>query len=179
MAFNGFLDAETWNTLFWIILLFTAVNAISKSFVQEERRSIYYYFAIKPHQIIVGKILYSVIYLFVIASISLLIYIVLFGNPITNYTLFFLNFTFGIIGLASAFTMVSAIAFKTSNRAIMMAVLGFPVIIPILVLTINNSRKILDGHVWIQIQGNMMTLLSVDVIIIALSFILFPFIWKS
>ncbi|HEY1008411.1 MAG TPA: ABC transporter permease, partial [Sphingobacteriaceae bacterium] len=37
-------DPVTWNALFWIIMLFASVNAISKSFVQENRgRQLYYY----------------------------------------------------------------------------------------------------------------------------------------
>ncbi|MFK7952152.1 MAG: ABC transporter permease, partial [Ekhidna sp.] len=38
MAFQGFVNVEVWNALFWVILLFTSINAISKSFIQEERR---------------------------------------------------------------------------------------------------------------------------------------------
>lgn len=179
MAFQGFVNVEVWNALFWVILLFTSINAISKSFIQEERRTHYYYFLTKPHEIIIAKLIYSFLYLLTLAIISLIIYSVLLGNPISNYQLFMSNLILGCLGLSSAFTMVSAIAFRTSNRSIMMAVLGFPVIIPILILSISNSSKILEGYIWMQIQGNMVTLFSVDVIIIALTFILFPFIWKS
>lgn len=179
MAFGGFISIEVWNALFWIILLFTSINAVSKSFIQEERRNHYYFFLCKPSEIIYGKLIYSFLYLISISLVSLVIYSVLLGNPITNYPLFMLNLLFGCLGLSSAFTMVSAIAFRTSNRSIMMAVLGFPVIIPVLILSISNSYKILDGFIWMQIQGNMLALFSVDVIIIALSFVLFPFTWKS
>ncbi|MEO9870184.1 heme exporter protein CcmB [Ekhidna sp.] len=179
MAFQGFVSMEVWNALFWIILLFTSINAISKSFIQEERRSHYYYFLCRPNEIIFAKLIYSFIYLISISIISLVIYGVLLGNPIINYPLFTLNLVLGCLGLSSAFTMVSAIAFRTSNRSIMMAVLGFPVIIPVLILSISNSFKVLDGYILMQIQGNIATLFSVDVIIIALTFILFPFIWKS
>ncbi|SNS55341.1 heme exporter protein B [Ekhidna lutea] len=179
MAFKGFVSVEVWNALFWIILLFTSINAISKSFIQEERRSHYYYFLCKPSEIILGKLIYSFLYLLSIAAISLIVYAVLLGNPIINYPIFILNLTLGCLGLSSAFTMVSSIAFRTSNRSIMMAVLGFPVIIPVLILAISNSFKILDGYILMQIQGNIATLFSVDVIIIALTFVLFPFTWKS
>lgn len=179
MAFKGFLSIEVWNALFWIILLFTSINAISKSFIQEERRNLYYFFLAKPFDIILAKLIYSFAYLLAIAILSLVIFSVLFGNPITNLSLFLSNLIIGCLGLSSAFTMVSAIAFNASNRSIMMAVLGFPVIIPVLILSISNSAKILDGNIWMQIQGNMLTLISVDVIIIALSFVLFPFTWKS
>ncbi|MEQ8628941.1 heme exporter protein CcmB [Ekhidna sp.] len=179
MAFKGFVSVEVWNALFWIILLFTSINAISKSFIQEERRTHYYFYLCRPSEIILGKLIYSFLYLLCISVISLLIYVVLMGNPIINYPLFILNLVLGCIGLSSAFTMVSSIAFRTSNRSIMMAVLGFPVIIPVLILSINNSFKILDSYVFTQIQGNIITLFSVDVIIIALTFVLFPFTWKS
>lgn len=179
MAFGGFISVEVWNALFWIILLFTSISAVSKSFIQEERRNHYYFFLCKPTEIILSKLVYSFLYLVTLALISLLVYSVLLGNPIDNYSLFLLNLLLGCLGLSSAFTMVSAIAFRTSNRSIMMAVLGFPIIIPVLILAIGNSSKILDGFIWMQIQGNMLALLSVDVIIIALSFVLFPFTWKS
>ncbi|GAB4250034.1 MAG: hypothetical protein Tsb0034_29320 [Ekhidna sp.] len=179
MAFGGFVSVEVWNALFWIILLFTSSNGLSKSFIQEERRTHYYFFLCKPVEIIAAKLIYSFAYLSVISITSIIIYSVLLGNPILNYAAFALNLCLGCLGLSSAFTMVSAIAFRTSNRAIMMAILGFPVIIPVLILAISNSNKILDGFLLSQIQGNMITLFSVDVIIIALTFVLFPFTWRS
>ncbi len=179
MAFRGFISIEVWNALFWIIILFTAITAISKSFMQEERRSLYYFFLVKPQLLITAKLIYSFIYLLALAILSLLIFSILFGNPISDYLFFVFNLGLGCLGLSSAFTMISAISFKASNRSIIMAVLGFPVIIPVLILSISNSAKILDQTIWAQVQGNMLTLVSIDVIIIALAFILFPFIWKS
>lgn len=179
MAFKGYVSIEVWNALFWIILLFTSINAISKSFIQEERRMHYYFFLCPPMAIILAKLIYSFLYLLVVSCVSLAIYALLLGNPIVNYGLFFLNMILGCIGLSAAFTMVSSIAARTNNRSIMMAVLGFPIIIPVLILSISNSYKILDSYIFSQIQGNLAALFSVDVIIIALTFVLFPFTWKS
>ena len=62
----------------------------------------------------------------------------------------------------------------------MMAILGFPVIIPVaMILAVSNSQVIVLGGSWNDIIKNLITLLSVNVIIIALSYILFPFTWKS
>jgi len=119
------------------------------------------------------------VYLIVLSLIALTIYGVLLGVPDFDLSLYSLNLLLGCIGIASAFTLVSAIAAKASNKSVLMAVLGFPVIIPVLILTISNANKIMEGFIWIQIQGNVLSLLSVDVIIIALSFVLFPFTWKS
>ncbi len=179
MVFRGVISLEMWNVFFWIILLFTTTTAIAKSFIQEEKRTLYYFFLAYPSEIIISKLVYSFLYLISIVIISLVIYMILFGNPVIHWTLFALNLLFGCIGLSSAFTMVSAIAFRTSNRSVMMAILGFPVIIPVMVLSISNAINITNGYIWQEIQGNMWTLMSVDVIIIVLTFALFPFIWKS
>ena len=179
LAFGGFISSEVWNALFWIIILFTSVNAVAKSFTQEERRNHYYFYLCKPSLIIGSKLLYSSAYLIVLSLIALTIYGVLLGLPDFDLSLYSINLLLGCIGIASAFTLVSAIAAKASNKSVLMAVLGFPVIIPVLILTISNANKIMEGFIWIQIQGNVLSLLSVDVIIIALSFVLFPFTWKS
>ena len=92
---------------------------------------------------------------------------------------FFTNLLLGTLGLSAAFTMVSSIASKTNNQSVMMAILGFPVIIPVLILAVSNSQVIVLGGSWNDIMKNLITLLSVNVIIIALSYILFPFTWKS
>jgi len=179
MAFQGFVSLEVWNALFWIILLFTGINAVSKSFIQEERRVHYFFFTCDPLHILSAKLIYSCLYLHGVTFLSIFIFSILFGNPISNYPLFMLNAFSGVLGISSAFTMVSAIAFRAGSRSVMMAVLGFPVVIPVLVLSINNSYRILDGFIWLQIRGNVFALLSVDVIIIVLTYILFPFTWKN
>ena len=54
------LTPIVWNTLFWIIILFAAVNAIAKSFSQERYgRQIYYYNLCSPQAIIMSKIIYN------------------------------------------------------------------------------------------------------------------------
>ncbi|MEM6644172.1 MAG: heme exporter protein CcmB, partial [Bacteroidota bacterium] len=171
--------AEVWNALFWIILLFASMNATAKSFVQEEHRQHYYYFLCKPTDIISAKLLYSFISVLVIAVVALLIYIILFGTPVLDFDLYLINLVLGCTGLSAAFTMVSSIVFKTSNKSLLMAVLGFPIIIPVLLLSVSNANGLMEGFVWIQIRGNVLSLLSVDVIIIALTYILFPYTWRS
>jgi len=35
LSFKNIIDPPVWNALFWIIMLFVSVNAIAKSFIQE------------------------------------------------------------------------------------------------------------------------------------------------
>ena len=60
LAFRQVSSAQTWNALFWIIMLFASVNAITKSFIQENRaRQLYYYTIASPKAIIISKIIYN------------------------------------------------------------------------------------------------------------------------
>jgi len=179
LSFTGFIDPETWNALLWLILLFISINAVAKSFSQEEDRGLYYFFLIKPERIILAKLIYYSLYQWLLIGIALAVFSLFLGFPVKGPLAFLINLLIGSFGLSSAFTMVSSIASKTNNNAVMMAILGFPVIIPILMLAISNSQVIVLGGSWSDIMVNLMTLLSVNVIIIALSYILFPFTWKS
>lgn len=179
LSFTGFIDPETWNALFWLILLFISINAVAKSFAQEEDRSLYYFFLIKPERIILAKLIYYCLYQWLLISLALIMFSLFLGYPVKTSSLFLLNLIVGSFGLSSAFTMISSIASKTNNNSVMMAILGFPIIIPILMLAISNSQVIVLGGSWDDIKMNLMTLLSVNVIIIALAYLLFPYTWKS
>ena len=179
LSFTGFIEPNTWNALFWLILLFISINAVAKSFSQEEDRTLYYFHLIRPERIILAKLIYYSLYQWLLIGGALLVYTIFLGFPVKEMAPFVVNLLVGSFGLSSAFTMVSSIASKTNNNAVMMAILGFPVIIPILILAISNSKTIVLGGSWSDINDNLITLLSVNVIIIALSYILFPFTWKS
>ncbi|MFN7295279.1 MAG: hypothetical protein ACK5T9_03355 [Bacteroidota bacterium] len=54
LSFKNIIHPATWNALFWIIMLFAAINAISKSFVQDSNgRQLYYYTMLKPQHVII------------------------------------------------------------------------------------------------------------------------------
>jgi heme exporter protein B len=177
LAFNGIVTPSIWNALLWIILLFSFVTGLSKSFIGEEKRSLYYYFTISPNLLFSGKLIYYTLYGFLLVILVWGCFQVFlpFPSSIKSLSLFILNLMVGSFGLSSAFTMISSIASRTSNPSTLMAVLGFPVIIPVLLLAVTNSRKILLGATLVDIQGNLTYMISVIVIIIAVSFILFPY----
>ncbi|MEQ1799794.1 MAG: cytochrome C biogenesis protein, partial [Lacibacter sp.] len=53
-------DASVWNGLFWMNLLFICINAVAKSFLQESRgRMLYYYSIAGALDFIIAKVLYN------------------------------------------------------------------------------------------------------------------------
>ena len=54
--------ADVWNALFWIVQLFICVNAVAKSFLQEGRgRMLYFYTIAVAKEFIIAKIIYNII----------------------------------------------------------------------------------------------------------------------
>ena len=174
------IDKITWNTLFWIILLFTATNAIAKSFTQERfGRLLYYYTLANPIAIIISKILYNTLLMLVLALVGFGVYAVVMGNPVGDIGMYLLSIILGAIGFASSLTMVAGIASKAENSATLMAILSFPIIIPMLIMLLKISKNALDGLDRSSSMDEVFTLLAIDAIVLVLSVILFPFLWRS
>lgn len=174
------LSPITWNTLFWIILVFTAVNAIAKSFTQERYgRLLYYYTLASPVGIILSKIIYNTLLMLLLALVGFGFYAVVMGNPVGDMGLYLVSIVLGAIGFSSTLTMIAGIASKAENSATLMAVLSFPVILPMLLMLLKVSKNALDGLDRGSSKDEILTLLAIDVIVMILSVILFPFLWRS
>jgi heme exporter protein B len=179
-AKQGNIGVPTWNALYWIIIMFSAVNAVAKSFVQEHQgRQLYYYMIASPESIIISKMIYNTILTLILALLGYLVFSIILGNPVADQGLFILNLILGAIGFSACLTMVSGIASKASNNATLMAILSFPVIIPILLMTIRVSKNAIDGLDWSVSLDKIVTLLAINAIIAATGYILFPYLWRS
>lgn len=174
------LSPPTWNALFWIILLFAAVSAVAKSFVQEpENRHYYYAQLVHAESVIISKMLYNSVLTVIISLIGLLLYITLLGNPVQDLSFFVLNVALGSVGFATALTLISAIAAKAQNSGTLTAVLGLPVVLPMVMLLIKISKNAVDGLARSRSTDELLMLGAVTLIIWAVSLLLFPFLWRA
>lgn len=174
-------EASTWNALFWVMQLFVCINAVAKSFLQESPgRMLYFHTISSPAEFVIAKMLYNLILMAVMNALTLLLFLAFMGNP-TYDLLRFTGISFlGALGLGLIFTMLAAIASKAMQQASLMAILGFPVIIPQLLLLMRLSRLAFaetfrEG----AIPQLVLLLLALDVSVCLLSVILFPFLWKD
>jgi len=181
LCFGRVIDETTWIALFWIILLFAAFNAVSKSFVQESTaRRLYYYILAAPVSVVLSKMIYNTLLMLFLGALSLVVYSVFMGIPDFNFRLFIPAFALGCIGLASSLTMVSAIASRSGNNAALMAILGFPIVVPLLLLLVNASKTALKPSLdVIEIAKILTSLFMIDMVVVVLAVILFPYLWKD
>ncbi|MGV8878308.1 MAG: heme exporter protein CcmB [Sphingobacteriaceae bacterium] len=173
-------DPVVWNVLFWIIMLFAAVNAIAKSFLQESKsRLLYYYSITSPYAIILSKIIYNILLMLLLSLLALLVYSLFFVNELGDPLYYFLAVLLGSISFSTVFTMISAIASKASNNGTIMAILSFPVIIPVILLLIKFSKNAMDGLDRSVSTNEISILCAINVIVLATSLLLFPYLWRD
>lgn len=179
LSFKQIINPATWNALFWIILLFASINGVAKSFINETSgRLLYLYTLTSPQAVILSKTIYNILLLAVISGLCLFVYTLFVGNLIQDLPLFLVTLSLGSIGFSALLTMVSAIAAKTSNNFTLMAILSFPIIMPLLIVLIKLSKNAIDGlELWDY--NSILVLLFLNVIIIALSYLLFRYLWRD
>ncbi|HTQ64113.1 MAG TPA: heme exporter protein CcmB [Puia sp.] len=173
-------EASVWNGLFWMIQLFVCVNAVAKSFLAESRgRMLYFYSIAGSVDFIIAKLLFNIVFMVVMSLISWILFSILLGNPVTNSLKFLGINILGGVSLGLVFTFLSAIAARAQQNAVLMVIMGFPVIIPQLMLLMRVSN-IVFGEV---VQGGLLQIILLlsllDVLVIVLAAILFPFLWKD
>jgi len=174
------MSPNVWNTLLWIIVLFSAINAIAKSFLQEsDRRNVYYYSITSPLAIIIAKIIYGMILMSVLVSLALLVYSVLLGNPVDDLLLYIFVLFTASLALSSMLTMLSAIASKAGNNSMIMAILSFPIVAPVILMAIKASKNAMDGLARSESMDEILVLIALNVIIITLALLLFPYLWRN
>lgn len=179
LSFQEFITLTTWNGLIWLIILLATVISSSKSFGQEENRSNYYYYLVNPSSLLLSKVISQLIVQLVLSLIILILLTILLPINGNIGLSFMLNLFAGSMGLGLIFTLVSVLSSKSESKGSLIPVLGFPLSIPVLILAISNSKLLLNGSPFADIQGNFATLLSIIAIIIASSFLLFPYTWKN
>jgi heme exporter protein B len=174
------INPITWNALFWIIMLFASVNAIAKSFIQENKgRQLYYYSIASAKAVILSKIIYNIFLMLLLSVIAIVFYILVFHNPIGDPVFYLLAVLIGSVSFATVFTMISGIASKASNSGALMAILSFPVIIPLLMVLIKFSKNAMDGLDRSVSLNEIGVLAAINLIVVTVSLLLFPYLWKE
>jgi len=174
-------EANVWNSLFWVIQLFVCVNTVAKSFLQESRgRMLYFYSITSPVEFILAKLFFNIILMLIMSMVSLSLFFIFLDNPVTESLRFTGIVLLGGTSISLVFTLMSAIAAKAQQNAALIAILGFPVILPQLLLLMRLSKaafsEVFRAGAVIQLSGLIGLM---DILVIVLAVILFPYLWKD
>jgi len=181
LSFNKIIEPRTWNALFWIIFLFSAVTICGKSFAKESGgAALNNYVLYKPLVFFGSKLIYNFIFLLAMSFITLFFYswFVDFIDT-TNLLLFLVVLILACMGFSAILTLMSAIAAKAENNYSMMSISSFPILIPVLILVLRLGKQAIDGLSWSVSTDFLLILISINAICIVLSLLLFPYLWRA
>lgn len=173
-------EGPVWKGLFWMMMLFICVNAVAKSFLQEgKERLLYFYTIAGSRDFILSKLLFNALLMMVMSLLSVGLFLLMLGDPTIHLWLFVLLSVLGGFSLSLVFTFLAAIAARAQQSAALMAIMGFPLVIPQLLLLNKAStvafENVLQGGFWPMI----LLILGLDILLVAMAIILFPFLWKD
>tara|TARA_B100000482_G_C12536483_1_gene270545 strand:+ start:236 stop:892 length:657 start_codon:yes stop_codon:yes gene_type:complete len=180
LSFEGIINERSWIALFWIIVLFAAMNASLQSFKRElNYQALFFYTIARPRAIIIAKIIYNSGLLIFLNLVSYLIYSTFLGNPILDRISFVLCILLGSSALASLLTLIAAIASKTNNNGGIMAVLSMPLLFPLLINLIKTSEICIIENEFYLVDNQILFLFLLNIATILLSYLLFPYLWRD
>lgn len=183
LGFQRIESVKTWGVLLWVTGLFTAFNAMQKTFASETAGThLFLYTLAHPRFIILSKAIYNAVFVAVLNLVSVCFFLLFFGAEVlesVDWMQFLLGLLLGSTGLGLALTFVAGIAFKSDAGVGLVAILGFPVVMPLLITIVRHSTLALEGASVTSNGLNLMVLLVLNVVSFVLSYVLFPYLWRE
>jgi len=169
-----------WVALFWIIVLFASFNAVAKSFSHESRqRMLYAYTLLSPSMFISAKMIYHSAIMVILSAIAVFVYSILFEMPIEDVPVFAYAVILGSTGLGIVLSLLSSIASRAGNNFTLLAILGLPILLPLILVSTTLMKNGIDG-ISLSVQWKYMFVLAgLNVLSFALSLVLFPYLWRE
>jgi heme exporter protein B len=99
---------------------------------------------------------------------------------VRDWPFFSLQLVLGAIGIAAVSTILSALISRASQKGALLPILALPVLIPLVIATTDATRITLEvPNGWQSAQGDFLILISFDVAMLLVSYVLFDVIWRD
>jgi heme exporter protein B len=132
-----------------------------------------------PSAIILAKTLYSWILMVLLCILDLGVFSFFMSNPV-QHLLVYMGFVLLVSGgLGTVFTMISAIASKTTQPAFLVPVLSLPIILPLLLIGVQGSVKCLNPVLVPSVYNDLMLLAALNLLVLVLAGVLFNPLWRE
>lgn len=163
--------------LLWIILLFSVAAGLPRAFVQEEEThtAMALRLAATPSALFCGKLLYGLTLVLALEALVTPFYVAMTSFGIGSPGLLVTVLAAGGYGLAVGSTLVAAIIAQARTKGTLFSVLAFPVLLPLLVLTVELTRGAASG---LAPDVALPQLLLYDAVVTIAGLMLFPLVWN-
>lgn len=178
---QGDLESRLQAALLWIILLFSAMASAGHSFGREEESATAFYLRAyaDPSAVLIGKLCFSVTLLLLLTISATPLFFVVTGGLPDSIGPLLLLVALGMLAIASATTLVSALVARAPARGVLLPVLGIPLLVIPLIALITATAKLLDNRPLTAWWGELQVLLAFVAVMLTASVLLFDFVWQE
>ncbi|MCX7983538.1 MAG: heme exporter protein CcmB [Bacteroidetes bacterium] len=168
--------------LFWIIIFFSSMGGLSRSFVSEFEKGTHLTLRLIAHplSIYIGKLCVNVLLLFVVSIFIILLYIVFF--PMIGFPSLFavlLLLVTGNAGIAVTTTFLAALLAKTEARESLYTVLAVPPLLPVYLTVVQATIKLVLGESLHNIANELWIVVGYIITMCGVSILLFDKLWND
>lgn len=179
---NEKINSDLTAGLYWVVIFFSAMSGLSRAFVSEEEKgtTLTLQLIASSDTVFSGKLLFNLILTFFINVIITILYAAFFESfVIKNFGLFLLTFVLGNIGLAVSSTIIASIIAKAGSKGTLYPVLSFPILLPLILTCVQLTIFCFDGTNFESVFYELAIVVSYNIIMVTVSYLLFDFIWKE
>lgn len=170
-------DFKVKTVLFWLILFLIILYFIQQSLDSNKQELAFYYFLISPSIFLLAKIIQNTIISICFAVFNSLVFYLFFSYQLDSWGLFLGLLAIACMGFSALFSFLGALVKYSEHSSGILSILSLPLIIPQLSLILKIAVQLEVNTRQIQ-WTNLVSLLSLNLLILSLSLVLFRYLWK-
>ena len=182
---EGNVSERLASALVWIVIVFAAAVGLGRAFVAEEERGtvLLLQLHLRPSTVYAGKLLFNVLLVGFVNALAAVGFVVVLGLDVEAPGLLAATLALGALGLAGATTLLSAIIARTQGAGPLLAVLAFPLLVPLLLSVVRVTQRTLllgaSAGPWAASLDDLVALGAYAGAVITASVLLFDYVWND
>lgn len=163
--------------LLWVIIFFSAMAGLSRSFVQEQETGTLFTLRVYAgaQAVLFGKLVFNILILIGLTALIVPLFTLFFDMEVKSWSMLIGVLLLGSSGIAAAATLTAAMAAESEGKGALFTVLTFPVILPLFLMAIQATDTIFVGL--LPDLSQVVFLAGYDVTVVVVASILFDFLW--
>lgn len=173
--------SEVASTLLWVVLYFSAMAGLGRSFTHEEetQTASILRLAASAESVYLGKLAFNFLTLVVLELVTVPLFVVLMDCHIARMGMFIALLFLGSLALSAGATMAAAMVSRAASKGALFAGISFPLLAPALGIAIAGTNAAMAAPMDISVVSDIRLLIYYCGIVIIASLMLFRYIWES
>jgi heme exporter protein B len=175
------ISQKVQSALVWLVVVFSSVIGVGRSFVSEEEQGtvLLLHLHTRGSMVYAGKLLFNFILLLLLNIVAFVGFVILLNVDYGTLGYLALFLLLGALGLSGTTTLLAAMIARSANKGPLLAVLAFPLLIPLLLSVVSATKSIFLEAGWTAIEDEFVTLVAFSGTVITASVLLFDYVWND